>query len=466
MCQTIQETVRVDDIGRLRFGCVVFDDPGSHTTGWKAVEESPATRVNIEGTGSLSTDIIWLTNLGYQISKTSGLDGNYRFLTSDYLRENICKMAERHGIACSLDNSDPRALAEFGAQILSRVMCLSKRILEVDPEDDFLPRFTLKQGFRDIAGIGRDPVYPTEMSKRIEEAISYNTNCEREQYVPAAEDVIAYLRIPPREHCLAVMDVALPYGEFVEIPKGDLPSAKASIEETQNWLIHSIGDLPGFFKITCRSFDPLFNNLINFGDSANGMGMSSYKRQWVSSPEVAFLATFSEMTIHQAFITKSRYRLNQQLELIRNMPAQTDMSVSMGVFYENMWTGMCARSSGRLAQNSPDKVSINAFTPYIRAMDRVKLFEKAIKFSQAGLDVAGYATGMLRVSIKGQDPVKIYNLCSETRMIPPFLGCDARSLPAPDHNDPLSFTQWMYATSNYKMLMDVDKKLVDRIVQR
>ena len=51
-------------------------------------------------------------------------------------------------------------------------------------------------------------------------------------------------------------------------------------------------------------------------------------------------------------------------------------------------------------------------------------------------------------------------------MIPPFLGCDASALPAPDQSSPLSFLQWMYATSNYLMLMDVDKKLVDRIVER
>jgi len=301
------------------------------------------------------------------------------------------------------------------------------------------------------------------MAKRIEEAISYNTNCEREQYIPAGEDVIVYFRIPPREHCLSVLDVNLPYGDFIEIPKGDLPAPKASIEEMQNWLVTKTEGCPGFFKITCRSFDPTFNSLINFGDSANGMGVSSYKRQWVSSPEVAFLATFSEMTIHQAFITRSRYRLHQQIELVKSMPEQTDLSISIGVFFDNLWTGMCMRSSARLGQNSPDKISINVFVPFIRAMDRVKLFEKAIQFAHAGFDVVGYGAGALRVSIKNQDPIKIYNICKQARMLPPFLGCKEGSLPGGDGGDLLTKMQMAYATSSFSWLMDVDKKIVDKL---
>ena len=128
-------------------------------------------------------------------------------------------MAQRHGIA----RDDPRAVAEFGAKILSRTLRVSQKLLEADTSEDFIPKFSLKRGFREIIGPGFDPFYTTEMAKRIEEGISLNTNCEREQYIPTNEDIIGYFRSPPREHCIAVLDVPLPFGEFKEIPRHDLP---------------------------------------------------------------------------------------------------------------------------------------------------------------------------------------------------------------------------------------------------
>jgi hypothetical protein len=450
--------------GELRYGCVVFDDPAAHTTGWKAVEEAPATRLSVNGTSILSTDTVWLTNMAYQLARETGLGANYRFLTSEYLREDIRKMADRHGNRYNPETKqceNPRELAEFGARILTRTLKVSKKLLDDDTDEEFLPRFSLKQGFRDMAGLGRDPVYTTEMDKFVQEAICYNTNCEREQYV--VDDNIGYFRIPPREHCIKVMDINLPHGEFREIPKADLPPQKAAREEVQKWL-SKVGVLPGLFKITCRSFEPQFNALINYGESASGF--SSYKRQWVSSPEIAFLSAFSEITVHQAYVTQNLAKLNPALEIARSQYSQTDMSISMGVFYENLWTGMCCRSSLRPKAPSPDKTYVNTFTPFLRAMDRVTLFDKALQFTNAGFDVAGYATGMLRVSIKDQDPVKIYDTCLQTRMIPPFLGCNPKQLPPPSKEDPLSYTQWMYATSDYERLMAVDKKCVDLVLQQ
>jgi hypothetical protein len=436
--------------GELRYGCLVFDDPCAHNSGWKAVEEGKGSRVTLDGTSELSTDIVWITNMGYTISRESGLDGNYRFLTRDYLREDLEKMAQRHGI----DKQDQRAVAEFGAKILSRTLRVSQKLLDADSSEDFLPKFALKRGFREIIGLGRDPFYTTEMAKRIEEAISFNTNCEREQYIPAGEDIIGYFRIPAREHCLAVMDVPLPFGDFREIPRQALPDPKASREDVQKWLVQVAGNRPGLFKITCRNFETRFNGLINYGNYGEAAtGLNSYKRQWVSSPELAFLTAFSEITVHQAFVTDSIYQLNQQMKLVRQLSPVTDMSVTMGVFFENLWTGICTRSSSRGTAPSPDKVPINVFTPFLRAMDRIRLFDKALEFSEAGFDVAGYASGTLRVSIRDHDPARVYDTCVKTRMIPPFLGCDEKKLPPPNQRDPVEYSIWLYATSNYDLIL-------------
>ena len=93
--------------GKLKYGCLIWDDPCIHTTGWKAVGEGAAGRVNIQGTADLSSDTVYLTNMQYQMSKESGLSGNYRFKMDNYLREGIIQLAGLMNPG-ALPNSDQR----------------------------------------------------------------------------------------------------------------------------------------------------------------------------------------------------------------------------------------------------------------------------------------------------------------------------------------------------------------------
>lgn len=444
--------------GKLKYGCLIWDDPCIHTTGWKAVGEGAAGRVNIQGTADLSSDTVYLTNMQYQMSKESGLSGNYRFKMDNYLREGIIQLAERHGI------DEPRSVTELGSKIFSRCMAASRKLLSIADDEEFLPEYSLKQGYRDIIGFGRDEVFTTGMAKIINEATSYYTNCERDAW-RSKENLIGVFRVPQRSHAYNVLNAALPYGDFVEVPQNELPGPKADRDVVQHWLAtYGMNDgMPGLFKITCKSFEPRFNRLISFGSGAGGT--DAYKRQWISTPEVVFLSAFAEIVIHEAYISKSVFRLSPALKLLERLPPQTDVSLSMGLCFENLWTGMCQKSSYRSSPPSPDKVFANPFLPFLRAQDRIELFKKALVFSEAGYEVAGYSTGALRINMRNQSPAEIYNFCRQQRVIPPFLGLEAKDLPKPEGKDPLVFLQYWYATNDMKKIMDWDKAVVDKFIQ-
>ena len=440
--------------GKLKYGCLIWDDPCLHTTGWKAMGEGSASRVNIQGTAELASDTVYITNMQYQVTKESGLDGNYRFKMHNYLREALNVMAARHAI------TDPRESAEFGAKIFSRSVAVSRKLLEVDEEEEFLPEYSLKQGFRDIIGFGRDEVYTTNIAKIIAEATAYYTNCERDSW-RSGNEFVGTFRVPQREHAYSVLNIPLPYGDFLEVPKKDLPSPKADREEVQKWLGNY--GMPGLFKVTCRKFEPRFNRLISFGSGR--VGADSYKRQWISTPEVIFLSAFADIVIHEAYISKSVFKLKSPLVLLQRLPPQTDLSLSMSVFFENLWTGLCQKSSYRSSPPSPDKVFANPFLPFIRAQDRIKLFEKALILSEAGLEVTFYSTGSLKVNIKNQDPLELYDISTKCRIIPPFLGIDAKEIPQPSNKDPLGFLQMWYATNNINNIMAWDKAIIDKLLK-
>lgn len=453
--QGVQESP--DRFDGLQFGCVVFDDPRSREQGWKAIGEEKATRVSMEGTSSLRSDVVWLTNMTYEASSVMGLRDNYRFLQSGYLREDLIEICKRHKIP------DNRAAAELGAKLLSRSMHLSAKLLEADR--DFPVRSALRNGFREIVGFGKNPCVSIEMKKIIDDASVYNTNCERDWNQNREDDIIAIYRIPPREHCLGILASPLPYGDFNEVPKSALPSKGASRNEIQDFL-RNTAKSPGFFKITCERFNPEFNSLINFGDSPSPYG--AYRRSWVTLPEAIMLSSLGDIVIHQAFLPTNSYRLTTAADIATKLPAQVDLSMTVGIFFENLWTGMSV-SGKALCQTDPNKIYINTFTPFIRAMDRLRLFDKAILFKQAGFEVQGYATGRLRVNIAGKDPKEAYNIALKTRTIPPFLGIKADSMPPltdEEMNDPIRFQQVWHATDNLEQMLEWDSKVVNFLLAR
>lgn len=442
----------------LKFGCVIFDDPVRREQGWKAIGEGESSRVNMEGTSALSSDTVWLTNMNYQIGAESGLRDNYRFLVSDYLREDIMAIAARYNI------TDSRRIAELGAKLLNRTMLLSAKLLEA--EEDFPLRGNLRRGFREIVGIGKNPLVTTDMANRINEATTNNTNCEREAGGRHENDVVGIYRIPPREHCLRILDTMLPFGDFVEVPKNELPDQKADQSVVQEFLKEH-GGTPGIYKITCRSFNPNFNNLINYGDSAGGSG-GPYRRQWVSSPEVLMLSSLADITIHQAFVTPSTFRLRDPMKIADKLPWQADLSMTVGIFFENLWTGISIRGC-RKSPNSPEKVYINTFTPFLRAMDRMLLFDRAVKFQAAGFEVLGYSTGRLRINLVGKSALDAYKIALETGTIPPFLGLKSSELPAlseKESRNPLCHQQIWHATNNLTQMLEWDFKVVRHLLNK
>lgn len=445
--------------GGLKYGCVIFDDPRQREQGWKAIEEDKATRVSSEGTSALRSDVVWLTNMDYDLVSVTGLRDNFRFLHSKYMREDMAAICSRYQL------TDNRICAEIGAKLFSRTMRLSSHLLEAE---DFTYKTSLSHAFRDIIGFGRDPVVTTEICKVIDDACVYNTNCEREWSNKRENDVIGVFRIPPRQHCLDILNSTLPYGEFVEVPKNVLPERGANRKVIQEFL-QSCEKTPGLFKITCERFNPNFNSLINYGDSPSPYG--AYRRSWVTYPEALMLSSLSDMIIHQALLPLSTYKLKEAANIASSLVKQADMSLSMGIFFENLWTGMSVAGK-KICATDPNKIYINVFTPFLRAMDRLLLLDRAIQFKKAGFEVIGYSTGRLRVNLIDKHPIEAFKIALETGTIPPFLGLKEDDLSQftsifnEKKDDPLFVLQFWHATNNLEQMMMWDQKVVNYYTQK
>ena len=78
-----------------RYGAVLFDSEVTHDYGWACVSgEMP---VRITGTHDLPSDTVWITNLGYDAAKVSGLQGS-RFRRSGYMGHELSRLWGETGL--------------------------------------------------------------------------------------------------------------------------------------------------------------------------------------------------------------------------------------------------------------------------------------------------------------------------------------------------------------------------------
>lgn len=408
-----------------KFGALFFDDPGILGRGWLCEGEGYARRLGREGLAELATDTVWLTNLGFNESYATGLSNNSRFLGDSYLREKITRICSEYGISEAQDQT------EFASLLFSRVMRTSRMILG---RENFKPQYALKQGFRDFVGSATDDIVATDTAKHLQEAMRYSANC----LTTDREGETLWLRVPQRTHCLSVLDMTLPKGEFRRIPKSRLPPPKTDRGTVERWFMQTIdgGARPGLFRIVCSNFRPEFNKFINFGDG----GMSPYRaicneRQWVTSNEMISLLVFSDVTLFEGLVAERTHKLDNALALVSGLPAWTVLSLTMSIIYDNIWIGMARDRKGCGLKTPAGKTVINADAPFLRSQDLQLLFQKACTASLhgQGLDVRGYASGSIRIAGKNTDPMAIWEACLDGHLLPPFLHIPKEKLPDPFH---------------------------------
>jgi hypothetical protein len=462
----------------LKYGCIVFDDIESRRTGWYAVdetEEGDAMHLDDRGASAVPSDTVMLTNIDYEHAIPLGYMGNYRFLHSGYLREDLNRLGLRLGLIGREAIRYPRKLVTFGATLLNRTMNVCTKLLDIGPEEDFLPYPSLNKGMRELLGPEKDHLVDEEVGRIAEDAVVYNINCERPVYIPLKEDVIEYLHVPAYRHCKHILETPLPDGEAEEMRWGAIPPSDASRDTVMDFMIDGPGNAPGFFMITCEGFDYLPGRIINFGfgrtcgvlregQARKGARRGLGARRWVTNPELCFLLRYGDVHIHDAVVFPNSVILADRIPRVDDSVAKDlDASLSMSVFYENLWTGMCCKR-GR-SRSAKGKMRTNLFTPFLRAVDRVILAEKAIAFAERGFDVAGYATGALRISMLGVEPMRLYTACKETGMLPPFLSIPLENLKHDkDHQSALSQIQLLYAANLFDAIGKLDKAIVDKVL--
>jgi hypothetical protein len=443
------------------FGCVLFDDPHEHSSGFASTSKD-ARPSRISGTESLSTGCIWLTNLDYGMVRDSGFTGHSRFRRNDYFGGRIDNVAEMLGlrddgllsaypqvldyirknkIGDTVSTSDLLSIkSKLIASVFERVTRLSNLIFGINNLSN--DKFNLS--FRQAA-YQFDPLLERQVATAITDATVYSVLVERNAVISSDSEMKVKVFLPPIEHAIRMLKIPVPSGEW-----------RHYVRKRDVLKVVSEADRPFLAKVVLTDILPEFNRLLNFGSGSSGK-----HRLWVSSIELDYLKYMANVDIREVYI--SEYALTytwveQAAEVMAELKDKLDLSLSAGLMAKSLWTGFASK---RIPKGGDRKCYANPVTPFVHSLDRQYCLMAAMELSALGHEVSSYGMGEVIVTVDSEKQKrKLTDDSISLGLLPSSL---YHETPDFKPSSALEVFQKMLAQGEIEELMNIDNRVVNAI---
>lgn len=387
-----------------KFGVVIFDKPEIRDAGWSCQWQDEKTQVTrVSGTGELSSDTVWLTNLSYEANKQAGLSG-LRFRRGDYFNHSLEKIWAEVGFAVENSTTPLDALwggryknhssliAAYSAWLFRQTVLAGNAVIPV--RAPVLP--IMPHGLSDLIIPSRMDEYfyqgksPTVESIRIMsqadlvwQPVSQNRK---------ANDSLIQVRLRPNRVAQAIIMLSSPWPiscKWGMLTNKDLASRSSNMEWVDQWVRENPMSI---LRVTVRqTMDHEIERLINFGANIK---KKSEQNKWITSDDYLRIRPYCIIEVHQiAYTDKSITGMDwlDRLDGFLLKPSDVSLragSYSFGLMMEMLWRAML------LPPRDYQKDSNPAAT-FLRGHDRKLLFPSVVKLNEMGINVKGYGSGYI-----------------------------------------------------------------------
>lgn len=400
-------------------GCVLFDDPAMRTGGWVAVADEDGTvsePYRIDGTGRLSSDVVWWTNLDWTQMSTAGLLSNARFRPESFLRIRMAAIFAEWGAG----DADPDRKVVLGATLFWRIMMF----VFLHYGFERIPIDFLKSGLRDVWR--RDPVLSPVLREALKDSLTEFTSCERTDASVANSSRNCSFTIPRASLARGIMATPVPLGEWKVVPEDKIPRNYAVDESIRKWLIE--GGVPVLIQATVTDINPERNAIFGFGSGVRrraSPGGASYRfhsesnRSWMTLDEAIVLSSYAKVIVKKA-IAADPEKMEKLENLAPGWPVKEegpleDLSWSYGLFLENIWVAR--------AFPFPREAETSVWQVFYRSYDHVLCMQSAWMLHQHGIIVTGYGAGRIFAKIpNGMTDAEIAAIALAAGCVPDYLG--------------------------------------------
>jgi hypothetical protein len=394
-------------LSSLRVGAVFFDGANNITgrdrtitsleTGWASISGGTARRIS--SVHDLPSDVIWYTNLDYAQFIRVGLGRHANFRNAEWLRTNF------HGLIAELgigqENLPPHEMISMLAQVAQRVtknaqerygVALSHPKLNHDFSEALqVPRSAFANEFY--------PVLPPIAQHPAVKVVHTNN------YHQASPTVT--VRCNRLQHARAVLSTPVPSDMGWEMEN---PSSLK--KRSADWL-DSL-ETPFLVKVSVANVQPMVSDVLSWSSG------SKAPREWLTDTEWRLFRGFADITIKAALICRLPAT---RLEVYDQLPTEhmAELSLTYGLIAEQMWTAFTNPMPYRINET---RWSVAA--AWLRAADRLRMFDFAQKLHARGLTVSSYGVGsvVLRYPASG-GLQRTLAMASETGLLPPASRIDA-----------------------------------------
>jgi len=394
---------------RVRRGAILFDDPDIAMTGFVCVAgEEPRT---IQSIADVSSDAVYITNLGFAQIHQAGLAQSPKYRAADYLRTRVNHILTDLG----LQNEPPEEQVRVLAEVFDRVMQLAMCHLDIAVP----PRSTLMHGVMAALGVEYPNLDPqtTHLIKSASQSHVFAARSRREvEAIAGQETCFMGFRAHRQTYAQSLLTTIVPMGEFRRVKLAKDLSSDQLIEQA----LKLSEEKPVMLPVVINKFyDETTGLLINHGAGALDHKRSTRQgtslaepnmREIVSTPELVMLIQLADITTTGPVYAASGFAPNtlRQAGIVSsefdpfNLQGEEWIDYAVGLYMEILWRALT-------------KLPQSAEAMWLQAMDRVETFIRATRLAvhEDVAAVTSYSTGRVWAVLSADQPHTINQPYSE-----------------------------------------------------
>jgi hypothetical protein len=387
-----------------KVGICLFDDPTLGTGGWSSVSGMPAIRIS--DYGSLSTDVLWVTNLRFNAYKKLGLIKSHHIYDDQFFRTSLKLLMAELGLS-----NKPNEACSVISEVLQRVsaLCENKLNFNMDACSYRLAPSIAASIVKPAWRTRPSGKHAAELAEAFKQATQQNQN--------------AFAIVPPSgSQAMPFVASRAPYYKWLleqKVPIGstwrpikqsteekvlgvedgvEIKGTKSLIARLKEWS----NDECYFFRIRVSSIEPFYRPFATFGHG------SWEQRHWATLPEIIEMARYSKIVLSAGFKCDAG-----KLDLPEGIIDDTkSYSYSYGIFLENVWNAIASPLYGS-KYHTP-------IAAYMRAYDRTMCVRMAEGFANFNCTVGSAGAGRVMVYVRPSEQKEILEFASENLLCPPL----------------------------------------------
>lgn len=373
----VPQLVPVPDVGVM-----LYDNPKECMSGHASVNGSPATHVRQPS--DLANNVIWVTNADYGQFISLGHRNVHNLRGNTFLRTAVHQISADLGL--DLQGSNAVDSVPMLSEIVGRVIRLTAQCYQWRPGEianaDSL-QLNLKSRFPRDTFPSSNPA----LERALKAAYQTDSAISRADFVP--NSVFMTLRMNRLAHAKKILTCPIPDDAWEYIPDAKLPTSQR--ERVEYCMRHDRPVLAEVVMDMTRA-DSEYAALAAFGQK---VASRMVLREWVSHPELLWLARFAPLEIKSIFRSAKYHDMPQRFQLPQPLTEDPllELSYSAGLLAENHWISLASDEYNSITKKRP----LTARAVWLRATDRALCFSLAKRALDAGFTVTGYSTGAVRV---------------------------------------------------------------------